>query len=138
MPVDGGPAIQVSRGDGFYVRESWDARSVYYSDAHGEGIWRVPVDGGEATPVVRGVGFLNGWDLSPTGIYYAISQQLDLASEEYTIRFLDFKTGRTQALFRKRGPFFHDTLAVSPDEKWILYDEQAVPQSELMLIENFR
>jgi Tol biopolymer transport system component len=139
MPVDGGPAVQVSRGDGFYVGgESGDARSVYYSDAHGEGIWRVPVDGGEATPVVRGVGFVSGWDLSPAGIYYATTQQLELAGEEYTILFLDLATGRSEALLREEGPFLHYALAVSPDEKWILYSEQPVPQSELMLTENFR
>jgi len=138
MPVDRGGAVQVTRGDGFYVQESWDARSVYYSDAHGEGIWRVPVDGGQETPVVRGVGFLSGWDLSAAGLYYGTSQQLELSGEEYTIHFLDFESGRTETLFRKQGPVLHESLVVSPDEKWIAFGEQPIPQSELMLIENFR
>jgi hypothetical protein len=29
-------------------------------------------------------------------------------------------------------------LAVSPDEKWILFSEMPFAQSELMLVENFR
>jgi Tol biopolymer transport system component len=140
MPFDGGPAVQVSRGVGYYAEESWDGRSVYFSDV-GEpeqGVWRLPVEGGEETPAVRGRGVLTGWDISPAGIYYAITRPLELAGGEYTVRFHDFKSGQTETLLRKEGPFWHDSLRVSPDEKWILYDEVPVPQSEIMLTENFR
>jgi eukaryotic-like serine/threonine-protein kinase len=138
MPVDGGPARQVSQRAGYYAQESWDGRSVYFSDPHEHGIWKVPVEGGEETLVVRGLGVLTGWDISPAGIYYAMTRPHDVAGGEYTVRFLDFESGRTETLLRKEGHFWHDALRVSPDEKWILYDEEPVPQSEIMLTENFR
>ena len=138
MPAGGGPAVQVTRGGDFYFQESWDARHVYYSNA-GEGeIWRVPVEGGEETPVLHGLDVLVGWTLSRAGIYYATSRSPSVASSEYAIHFLGFQSGRTEMLFRREGPFGHFSLAVSPDEKWILYTENPMMQSELMLVENFR
>ncbi len=141
MAAGGGPAVQVTRrrkaGD-FYFQESWDARYVYYSNAAAGEIWRVPVEGGEDTPVLQGLGRLRGWTLSRAGIYYATSRSPSVASNEYAIHFLDFQSGSTETLFRKEGPFDHFSLAVSPDEKWILYSEQPAAQSELMLVENFR
>jgi Tol biopolymer transport system component len=139
MPAVGGPAIQVTHGGGHYVHESWDGHSVYYSKESGGGgeIWRVPADGGDETSVLRGLGSLRGWDLTPTGIYYATSRQVELAREHYMVRFFDFATGRSETLFRKEGPFGHWSLAVSPDEKWILFGEQPAAQSELMIV-NFR
>jgi Tol biopolymer transport system component len=139
MPAEGGPAVQVTREDGYFVQESWDARTVYYLRTDGE-IWRVPTEGGEETPVLRiRQGFLSGWNLSQAGLYYATTRYPKAMGEEYTVSFLDFETGRTETLFRSEGSLFGTySLEVSPDEKWILYSEQAVAQSELMLVENFR
>jgi Tol biopolymer transport system component len=139
MPAAGGPAVQVTRGGGLGAEESWDARSVYYSNDTGGGeIWRVPVEGGEETPVVRALDTLKGWELSRGGIYYATARDLEGTHTEYTIRFLDFESGRTETLLRKEGPAWQWSLRVSPDEKWILFGETPSPQSELMLVENFR
>jgi Tol biopolymer transport system component len=137
MPVGGGPAIQATQGWGHRATESWDGRFLYYWHPGGE-IWRVPVAGGDETPVVRGIDFLAGWDLSSAGIYYASSRGTGPFSQEYTIRYLDLQSGHTETLFKREGSFWHWSLGVSPDEKWILYGEQPAPQSELMLIENFR
>jgi hypothetical protein len=140
MPAGGGPAVQLTRGGegvDFYYQESWDARYVYYSNGGGE-IWRVPVEGGEETPVLRGLHGLRGWTLSRAGIYYATSPSPSVASREYAIHFFDFESGSTKTVFRREGPFEQFSLAVSPDEKWILFSEMPVAQSELMLVENFR
>ena len=59
-------------------------------------------------------------------------------SRGYAIRYLDFESGQVSELFRKDGPFRHQTLAVSSDERWILHAEWPERQSELMLVENFR
>ena len=79
------------------------------------------------------------WALGRSGIYFATSEPiLALRTEEYTIRFLDFESGRVTELLRKQGSLLHRWLAVSPDEEWLLFGEQPAPQSELMLMENFR
>jgi Tol biopolymer transport system component len=144
MPAAGGPAVQITRKGGFYAQESSDGRFLYYSGFSEKGIWRVPVQGGEETLVVRDSGYLSGWKLSRTGVYYATSHGLAVPGEEYaireeyTIRFLDVESGRTETLFRTTGLASHGYLAVSPDEKWILYTESPFAPSELVLVENFR
>jgi hypothetical protein len=57
---------------------------------------------------------------------------------EVSIRYLGFSSGRTTLLYRKEGAYGHCALAVSPDEKWILFTEAPGQQSEPMLMENFR
>jgi Tol biopolymer transport system component len=140
MPAGGGPALQVTRGGGFGAQESWDARYVYFSKpphdpifSVGGGVSRVPVEGGEETPVVRATEY---WALSRAGIYWPTQSRG--WNPDHTIHFFDFESGRTETLFRTRGPFIGLWLAVSPDEKWILYAEAPMMQSELMLVENFR
>jgi Tol biopolymer transport system component len=136
MPAGGGPAGQMTSTSGFYSQESWDGRFVYYSDDNLTGISRVPAQGGDETPVLRGLE-LSGWELSRTGIYYATSHA-QASGEEYTIKFFDLESRRSETLFRKEGLLRHWNLAVSPDEQWILYCERPFPPSELVLVENFR
>jgi Tol biopolymer transport system component len=138
MPAGGGPAVQITRNGGFYVQESWDGRFLYYLGGSEPAIWRVPIEGGEEKLVVREPGRLTGWKLSRTGIYYATSRELPVSGDEYTIRFLDLQSGRTETLFRTTGLVGHWTLTVSPDEKWILYTEWPFTPSELILVENFQ
>jgi Tol biopolymer transport system component len=139
MPADGGSSVQVTRGGGYFAQESWDSRYLYHSKAHdGGGLWRVPVEGGEEAPV-SGVNppTWTYWALSRDGIYWA-TYHGGIWHEDYKVHFFDFRTGRSEMLFRKQGPYDTLWLAVSPDEKWILYGEAPVVQSELMLVENFR
>jgi hypothetical protein len=58
--------------------------------------------------------------------------------QELQVQYLDFKSGRTTPLYRKEGAFVHQSLTLSPDEKWILFAEAPAWQSDLMLMENFR
>jgi hypothetical protein len=143
MPAEGGAAVQVTLGGGWARKESWDGRHLYYYlSTDRSGIWRAPVGGGEETEVVRGpVDGNRGFDLSPTGLYYATEREgIAGRTSVYTISFLDFESGQVTELFRREGPFFtfHGDLAVSPDEEWILYGDMPGATSELMLVENFR
>ncbi|MGD8896616.1 MAG: hypothetical protein PVJ73_11330 [Acidobacteriota bacterium] len=55
-----------------------------------------------------------------------------------TLRVLDLRSKTETELFRSEGPFKRRYLAVSPDDKWILYGQLPYDTSELMLVENFR
>jgi dipeptidyl aminopeptidase/acylaminoacyl peptidase len=139
IPAEGGAAVQVTRGGGFYAQESWDGRHLYYVVSERSGIWRVPVEGGEEAEVVQRPVETYDWVPSQSGIYYATNREvIPFRRSVYTISFLDFGSGQVTELFRREGPFLHGTLAVSPDERWILYGESPSPTSELMLVENFR
>jgi hypothetical protein len=92
------------------------------------------VDGTEETEVLAGPVTQGDWALGRSGIYFSSSQ----TREAWVLQFLDLESGRITELFRRVGSSVHWGLAVSPDEEWILYGEQARPTSELMLMENFR
>jgi Tol biopolymer transport system component/predicted Ser/Thr protein kinase len=139
MPAEGGDAVQVTRDGGWYAEESPDGRSLYYSKTGDSGIWRIPLSGGQETEVAKGPIGWQSWAVGRGGLYYATTTELVvLRRQEFTIHYLDFQTGRTTTLFRKQGADIHHSLAVSPDERWILFGESPAWQSDLMLIENFR
>jgi Tol biopolymer transport system component len=141
MPAAGGHAIQVTRRGGFYGEESWDGRFLYYTPSDSSSrLWRVPASGGDETEVVGGKAGWRDWQdwaVGRSGLYYATKRR-QVRREEYTIDFLDLDSGKVTTLFRESGPRFHMSLAVSPDERWLLYRAEPAWESELMLVENFR
>jgi serine/threonine protein kinase len=100
-----------------------------------------PLDagGGEEVEVLREpVGYQN-WVLSRAGVYYATFRWLlPLRRFTSTVHFLDFRSGRTSEVFTQTAPAFIQYLSVSPDEAWVARHQLGLPQSELMLVENFR
>ena len=137
VPPDGGTAVQVTRAGGFYAVESEDGLYLYYCKSSSSGIWRVPLSGGDESEIVKGpVDWVN-WAVTRQGLYYA-TRRSRVRREEFEVQHLDFRSGRTVSLYRREGAFFQLYLTVSPDEKWILFGEARLPQSELMLMENFR
>jgi Tol biopolymer transport system component len=138
-PSEGGEAIQVTRDGGYYAEESSDGRFLYFTKtAHG-GIFRMPLSGGPATALEpTGSVDWGDWALSRSGLYFcAPVAGGDTASPVHAIRYLDFQSGKVSEVERKEGRVGRGWLAVSPDEKWILYSEGPPWTSELMLVENF-
>ena len=79
------------------------------------------------------------WALSRGGIYFIGGRDhLPWRSSDFTIQFFDLESGKATELFRDTKGQQHWWLAVSPDERWILYSEIPPWTSELMLVENFR
>ena len=71
--------------------------------------------------------------------YFALNREtVRWRKKEFVIRFLDSESGQVSEVFRKDSPAEHISLAVSPHEEWILYGEDPMDTSELMLVENFR
>ncbi len=139
VPAEGGPAVQVTRGGGYFGEESWDGQHLFFLKSQSGSLWRMPAGGGEEIEVLRGpVGYAN-WAMSREGIYYATSRWLLLLRRfTSTVHFLEFASGRVSDVFTQTGPGFVNFLTVSRDEAWIVRHELKLPQSELMLVENFR
>ncbi|MEJ2147436.1 MAG: DUF5050 domain-containing protein, partial [Acidobacteriota bacterium] len=132
MPAEGGKPVQLTRDGGWYALESTDGKSVYYTRQSEPGLWRLPASGqGESIHMLSQVRFTN-WAVGDRGIYFAA-----YAPQDYRIQFYDLKSGETTELYRRQGAFDHPGLAVSPDEKWLLFGEVPWPEAELMLAENF-
>jgi Tol biopolymer transport system component len=139
VAAEGGTAVQVTRGGGYYALESEDGRSLYYSKEQVSGVWRAPLAGGQESQVVSGPVPWQSWALGHHGLYYSTTEdRVPVRRVRLTIEYLDFASGRTTPLLIREGGAFWGGLAVSPDEKWILFGEAQPWQADLALIENFR
>jgi Tol biopolymer transport system component len=133
MPADGGPATQLTHHGGRRALESPDGRFVYFAPRRARTeLWRIPVEGGAEEPVSNSpLVPWGGWQVMADGIYF---------QEPPAIKFFRFDTGRSSLLTKATKPMTPDTpsLAVSPDRRWLLYDQIDTAISNVMLMENFR
>jgi len=139
MPSTGGAAMQVTRQGGFEGFESPDGKYFYYAKARqAPGIWRISVEGGEETFVLdhHRAGYWRFWAVTEQGIYFATAE----TPARPVIEFFSFATGKVTlvATIERRIGSGGWGLAVSPDSRWILYNQLDQSGSDIMLIENFR
>ncbi len=138
VPSEGGAAVQVTHGGGYYGLESPDGGFVYYSKAaEGSGIWRIPTTGGEPAEVVSGPVVWENWTVGKRGLYWTTAQQ-GTRQSTFVIHCRDTETGKASELFRREGRGWLGDLAVSPDERSIIFAEGPPSSSEVMLVDNFR
>jgi Tol biopolymer transport system component len=135
IPFQGGTPIRVKTGEGgIYVSESPDGRFLYYSKWGEVGLWRMPLEGGQETRVLEHIGVWD-WTLAPEGIYF-----LNYAFEPYgRLEFFDFATRSTTPILalEKPVPQFGG-LTLSPDGKSLLFGQNEIDESYIMLVKNFR
>ncbi|HEY7307090.1 MAG TPA: winged helix-turn-helix domain-containing protein [Bryobacteraceae bacterium] len=137
MSSDGGDPVQiVTPGQAHNPVESPDGKTIYYHRPEDPGeIWSVPVQGGQAVRVAGPTQrYPVGFTVTSKGIYYGAPPH---AGQERFIRFLSFATGRNTPVVVAKRPF-HTGVSVSPDSRYILYDQYDEEGSDLMLVENFR
>ncbi len=135
MPAGGGDARQITRNGREEASASPDGAAIYYVQSKEPGIWRLPPGGGDEVRVLE-QGLLQEWALSATGIYL-------LRRNPNRVEFYPFGAGRpARTLEFPAGNRFGSRalrlMAVSPDERWILYSQIDREEADLMLIENFR
>jgi Tol biopolymer transport system component/DNA-binding winged helix-turn-helix (wHTH) protein len=132
----GGEAIPITKQGGFEAFESPDGKHIYYVRAdekpENAGIWRVPVDTGAEVRVV-GQGGRSSFAVTKNGIFIVDP----LAKPSATFSFYSFAspglrpTGQLPAGSRMAP----SKIAVSPDEKWILYVQYDQWGSDIQMIE---
>jgi Tol biopolymer transport system component len=131
VPSRGGQAVQVTRGGGLIASESPDGKWLYFS---GEGtdssLRKMPAEGGEETQVLPSI---TSWNFAviDDGVYF-----LTRTGHRFAIEFLDFATGKTKVVAPVGDAYFG--FSVSPDGKWILYDQIIPSSSELVLADGFQ
>ena len=135
----GGPAVQVTRQGGFLAAESPDAKHVYYikrEQGHAV-LWKVPASGGDETQVFAPV---FNFSVVERGIYFIPALNPDDPDESASLQFLDFASNNVETVASLPAPpdQIRGGLAVSPDERTILYNQFDDSGSDLMLIEGFR
>jgi Tol biopolymer transport system component/DNA-binding winged helix-turn-helix (wHTH) protein len=137
MPSMGGTAVQVTRHGGFASFESPDGKFLYYAKGDSlPGLWRIPTIGGEEVEVISSLeaGYWGYWVVVENGIYY-----LDTVSKP-AIAFFDIATNRTTRVFELENRPARDNpgLAVSPDNRMVLYTLLDALSSDVILVDNFQ
>ena len=131
VPSRGGQAVQVTHGGGLVASESPDGKWLYFS---GEGtdssLRKMPAGGGEETQVLPSI---TSWNFAvmDDGVYF-----LTGTGHRFAIEFLDFATGKTEVVAPVGDGYFG--FSVSPDRKWILYEQIIPSSSELVLADGFQ
>jgi len=138
MPSRGGPAVQLTRQGGYGGIESSDGKLLYYAKTFASGvIWQVPVEGGEEKPVHPAVrSFRVAWNFAVTakGIYTAATEN---ALAGFSLLLFHPASGEIEVLGRIPKSLGR-SLAVSPDDRWFLFQDFPAGHGDLMLVENFR
>jgi dipeptidyl aminopeptidase/acylaminoacyl peptidase len=137
MPSTGGSAVQVTHHGGFAGFESPDGKFLYYAKGLTvPGLWRIPANGGDEVELISSLeaGHWGYWAVVENGIYY-----LDTTTKP-GIAFFDLVTRRATRVFdlENRPARQAPGLAVSPDNKTILYTQWDASDSDIVLVENFR
>jgi hypothetical protein len=113
---------------------SHDGRLVYFLRQDRSEIWSVPAAGGQPVKVTGPTHrYPVGFAVTSKGIYYGAPPH---SGEERFIRFLDFSTGENRPVVITKRPF-HVGLSVSPDSRYILFDQYDESGSDLMIVEDF-
>jgi Tol biopolymer transport system component len=137
MPHPGGDAVQLTRNGGFGGWESADGKLLYYSKTlFGGAIWCVPTTGGQEAPVhesVRSFRIPANFAVGPHGIYTPVSSDPRIA---FQLQLYRFATGTTEFLGSIDKPLGR-SLALSRDERWLLFQDYPVGHGDLILVENF-
>lgn len=134
--IDGGSAVLVSNDTALDATESVDGKYLYY-EKPGDSIWHMPKDGGAATPIPQLIDFrtARNWAVTSSGIYFASH-----TAKPPVLGFLHFGTPAIIDLGRMQGDTVNGTpsLAVSPDQRWLLYAQQESRRSNIMVARKAR
>jgi len=129
--------LQISKAVGFDATESMDGRSVLFANPPNPGIWSVSPEGGQEKTVWNGPGrpgpdLWRNWVPTKSGIY--VLSPGHLGPE---IEFFNFATRRVTHEARLDRPSFYG-LALSPDQRYLIYSQQDRNDHQILLVEDFR
>jgi Tol biopolymer transport system component len=131
-PADG-PAneTQVTHNGGWVHRESPDGKFLHYVKLDIPGLWKMPAEGGEEIKVLD-ENFVNYWTMAGNSLYLPTADGLGF-------RRLDLRTGKAVVIPAVlKSKLRVGRISVTPDEKWVVFERDEPPLTELMLVENFR
>jgi hypothetical protein len=136
MPATGGEPLQFTRNGGRVPKESPDGKYIYYNrPLSGEApfsLWRQAAGGGAEEKIFDGLLMGSGYSVGANSVYYR-----PVPPNTVIIYRRDLRTGKTDII--ARVPRLRaNNLAVSPDERHILFDRAEVDASDLKYVERFR
>jgi Tol biopolymer transport system component len=136
IPADDGNPVQVTRDGGRTGFESLDGQWLYFKKAEPVGpIWRMPVAGGAENVVVAAEAVGRNFAITRSGIYYM--RRMRAGETGPVVDVYRFDTGKTKTI-ATFGFNVEMGLAVSPDEKRVLYTQIDHQGSNISVAENYQ
>jgi Tol biopolymer transport system component len=134
---DGGSPIQVTSNGGSMPLESLNGKFLYYSKTYtkprtGASLWRMLIPEGKETLVIASLANETTYALTEDRIYFIGP---DPSGTGMSIQFRESNSGAVTQIRRLERPIALG-LSVSPDRRWILYNQMDQRTSDLMLVEN--
>jgi Tol biopolymer transport system component len=129
----GGRATRLTKTGGVVALESVDGKLIYYSKVSDAGLWAVPVEGGAEWQVLPTLYGVDNFAVTKRGIYFVRRAP----NSEAVMSLMGFSSPTIEDLAVVKLPIGRG-LAVSPDEKSILYTQFDRSDSDLFLVDNFR
>lgn len=129
-------SVQLTSNGGFEAYESTDGNFVYFTKGRGiQSIWRIPTKGGNEELVTDHhlAGKSRYWRVTTNGIFFA-----GISSNEHLIEFYNFSTKKITSITKiNKIPSLNiPGLAVSPDERTILFSQIQNKTGDILLVEN--
>jgi Tol biopolymer transport system component len=136
MPVEGGPAVQITTLGGGESVEAPDGKTLYYLKGE-RGVWQVPASGGmeSLVPGLEKIGTSRYFAVTKRGMYFLAAE-----NRPFNIYFYEFATRRMSLVgtIHRTPRFRTPSLSVSPDERWLIYAQEDQSGSDLTLLENVK
>lgn len=135
MPSTGRQELQVTKNGVGDALEAPDGSAIYYMRHEGSAasLWKCSNDGTQESRILDSVCV---FALAKHGIYFLPCRNAYVSFQ--VLEFLDFATHRRTTLFSTPSYRVGGHLSVSPDERWVLYEQQDGTDSDLLLVKNFR
>jgi hypothetical protein len=135
MPLIGGSPVRVTTDGGVYAIESGDSRFLYYVKYHECGIWKRSLETGEESRLPINVCLWYEWAVARDGIYFLNRD----VPPNGRIEFFDFAHSQSTPVFALDKPAsFFGGVAISPDSKSLLFGQNELNESYIMVMKNFR
>jgi Tol biopolymer transport system component/DNA-binding winged helix-turn-helix (wHTH) protein len=129
-----GQEVQVTHHGGFGPLESYDGKTLYYSQIDGAGIWEVPTAGGEERRITAAphLGYWGYFALTEPGIYLLDTEG---ANSKAVVQFYDFRTQRlTPVMAMEQDPLpWGANLWASRDGRTLLFAQYKVTSAMTMM-----
>ncbi|MGA3224107.1 MAG: winged helix-turn-helix domain-containing protein [Acidobacteriaceae bacterium] len=135
IPQNGGSPVRVTTQGGVHGIESMDGRFLFYSKFGECGIWKKSLDTNEELilPIHTCEWFT--WDVTHDGIYFLNGDP----PPNGRIEFFDFAHGQiTPILTLDKPASLFGGVTVSPDGKSLLFGQNELNESYIMVMKNFR
>lgn len=137
------PPVQVTTRGGLNAIESPDGKYLYFAKGRGKrGLWRrrlEPSGAASDEPVLESLQAWGWWALGPKGVYF-LERADETPNTKVHLKFLETASRRITDLTTLDHPVnpWEAPITVSPDGRYVIFEQGENMGSNIVLIDNFR